>query len=84
MKREAGEANALRHFVELEDVLTRRIAVEPNAFPWFRETGPPYRAKLFKLSRATYWIIYVVDDQRKFVELFRFWNSAREPRTHGL
>jgi hypothetical protein len=48
------------------------------------ETGAPYRAKLFKLIGANYWIIYVVDDERQIVEFVRFWNAAREPDTHGL
>ena len=44
----------------------------------------PYRAKLFKLVRTTYWIIYVVDDERQVVEILRLWNSARELGTRGL
>ena len=60
------------------------IANNPNAFTWFHETGAPYRANLFKLARATYWIVYVVDDERRRVEVVRLWHSAREPQTHGL
>lgn len=84
LKREAGEAAARRYFEALEHDITRHLADNPHAFPWFRETGPPYRAKLFKLARTTYWIVYAIDDEKKIIELVRFWNSAREPRTHGL
>jgi plasmid stabilization system protein ParE len=84
LKREASEATARKYFQELERDITYLIASTPNSFSWFHETGPPYRAKLFKLARTTYWIVYVVDDTKKVVELVRFWNSAREPGTHGL
>jgi plasmid stabilization system protein ParE len=84
LKREASEATARKYFEELQHDITYLIANMPNSFGWFHETGAPYRAKLFKLARTTYWIIYVVDDVNEVVELVRFWNSAREPGTHGL
>jgi plasmid stabilization system protein ParE len=84
LKSEASAAVALKYFSQLERDITYWIANSPNSFGWFHETGPPYRAKLFKLARTTYWIIYVVDDENQVVELLRFWNSAREPGTHGL
>jgi plasmid stabilization system protein ParE len=84
LKREANEATARKYFQELERDITYLIANTPNSFNWFHETGPPYRAKLFRLARTTYWIIYVVDDTNEIVELVRFWNSARRPGTHGL
>jgi plasmid stabilization system protein ParE len=84
LKREASEATAQKYFKELAHDITFLIANMPNSFNWFHETGPPYRAKLFKLARTTYWIIYVVDDENEVVELLRFWNSARKPGTHGL
>jgi len=84
LKREANEATAQKYFQELERDITYLIANTPNSLNWFHETGPPYRAKLFRLARTTYWIIYVVDDTNEIVELVRFWNSARRPGTHGL
>jgi hypothetical protein len=60
------------------------IANNPNTFGWFHEAGEPYRAKLFRIGRTFYWIIYVVDDERQRVEIIRLWNAAREPMTHGL
>lgn len=67
----------------LEHDLRVVIANHPHAFGWF-ETGAPHRAKLFKLARTSFWIIYSVDDERQRVEIKRFWNAAREPMTHGL
>jgi mRNA-degrading endonuclease RelE of RelBE toxin-antitoxin system len=60
------------------------MANNPHAFSHFHENGPPYRAKLFKLARTTYWIVYTIDDEARTVDFLRFWNSAREPGTHGL
>jgi len=84
LKTEASEAAARKYLAELEYDLLDLIARSPKSFNWFHETGPPYRAKLFRLGRTTYWIIYVVDDENEIVELVRFWNSARKPGTHGL
>ena len=80
----AGEATARRYLTRLDNDLTGVILRGPNRFAWFRETGPPYRAKLFRLARTTYWIVYRVDDAKGIVGVLRFWNSAREPGTHGL
>jgi plasmid stabilization system protein ParE len=84
LKSEASEDIARKYLSQLMHDLTDLIANSPNSFSWFHETGPPYRAKLFKLARTTYWIIYVVDDENQVVELIRFWNSSREPGTQGL
>ena len=84
LKREAGVAITQKYLTTLEyDILTA-IANSPNAFSWFHGTGEPYRAKLFRLARSTYWIVYVVDDLKQRVEIVRLWYSAREPGTHGL
>jgi plasmid stabilization system protein ParE len=84
LKREANEATAREYLAQLDHDITFLIANSPNSFSWFHETGPPYRAKLFRLVRTTYWIIYIVDNDNENVELLRFWNSAREPGTHEL
>jgi plasmid stabilization system protein ParE len=84
LKREAGPRIARAYLEALERDLKIVIANNPNAFSWFHETGEPYRAKSFRLARTTYWIVYVVDNGRRQVEISRFWNSARQPETHGL
>ncbi|MGD0430018.1 MAG: type II toxin-antitoxin system RelE/ParE family toxin [Acetobacteraceae bacterium] len=84
LKREAGDATARAWLDALEHELQSVIANHPNVFSWFHETGEPYRAKLFKLARTTYWIINVVNDELRRVEIVRFWNSARQPLTHRL
>lgn len=84
LQREAGDTIAYNYLTALEHDLEVVIANSPNVFPWFHETGAPYRTKLFRLARSTYWIIYTVDDARSRVEIIRFWHSAREPQTHGL
>ena len=84
LKREASESVAQKYFDELEYDLLQLLANNPNSFNWFHETGAPYRAKLFKLARTTYWIIYIVDDEHEVIQLIRFWNSARESDEHGL
>lgn len=81
---EAGPRITARYLAALEHDLRVVITENPHAFPWFHESGPPNRAKLFSLARSTYWIIYVVDDARRRIELRRFWHAAREPHSHGL
>ena len=49
--------------IALEHDLETVILTRPRAFGWFRGTGQPYRAKLFRVGRSTWWIIYVVDDE---------------------
>ena len=84
LKQEAGVVIAQKYLAALEHDIQTVLASNPNAFSWFHGTGEPYRAKLFRLARAAYWIIYVVDDARQRVEIVRFWHAAREPGTHGL
>ena len=84
LQREAGAAAALTYAGRLEHDIQVLIASSPETFAWFHETGEPYRAKLFKLTRTTWWIVYVVDPGRRRVEIVRLWNTAREPDSHGL
>jgi len=49
---------------------------------YFKETGAPYPAKLFRVGKKTFWIIYTIDGM--IVSLRRFWDCAREPATRGL
>lgn len=84
LRSEAGPPIARKYAEALEHDILRLIANSPYAFPLYHETGPPYRAKLFRLARTTYWIIYTIDEKDGAVDLLSFWNSAREPGTHGL
>jgi len=79
-------ANTARKYAEaFYDAIDRTIAVSPHWFSFFAEIGPPYKAFLFTVSRRTaFWIIYTVDDDKNEVRILRFWNTAREPGTHGL
>ncbi len=84
LKREAGTETARTYLAALEHDLEIVIAHNPNAFSWFHETGEPYRAKLFKLGRTAFWIIYIIDDARHRVDIICLWNAARQSDTHGL
>ena len=82
--REAGDTVSRTYLRALEHDLEVVITNSPNIFGWFHETGEPYRAKLFRVGRTVFWIIYIVDDENRRVEIFRLWNAARQPTTHGL
>ena len=84
LRQEAGTSIARMYLEALEHDLEVVLANSPNAFAWFHETGEPYRAKLFRLARTRFWIIYTVDDDRKRIEIIRLWNAARQQATHGL
>lgn len=84
LTREASGTVAESYLRALDHELLGVIAIRPHAFAWFLETGAPYRAKLFRMARTTYWIVYTVDADRQCVEIVRFWSTAREPGTHGL
>jgi len=84
LKAEASEIVARTYLAALETDFETVLTHRPKAFPWFHETGAPYRAKLFRMGRATYWIVYTIDDALQRVEIVRFWHSARQPETHGL
>lgn len=84
LKHEVGEIISRSYLAVLEHDIGIVIANNPNTFSWFHETGEPYRAKLFKLARTTFWIVYTVDNDKRRVEIKRFWNAARHPESHGL
>lgn len=79
---EFDEALAVRHFQRFEEALLEILTGAPYRHAFFKETGPPYRAKLFRVGKRTFWIIYSVEGDA--ITLWRFWDSARRPRTHGL
>jgi len=61
------------------------LVERPTTFGFYKETGEPYRAFLFSVSRRrAYWVIYRVYEDERVVRVLRFWNAAREPGTHGL
>jgi plasmid stabilization system protein ParE len=68
----------------LEHDIHTLLANSPHAFAWLHETGAPVRAKLFKLARTTYWIVYTVDDDAQCVDILRFWHSARDPESFEI
>ena len=82
LRDEAGQRVARYYLEALEHDLEIVIANNPHAFSWFHETGAPYRAKLFKLARTRFWIIYTVDDARQRVEIIRLWHAARQAALH--
>jgi hypothetical protein len=52
---------------------------------YFPLTGAPYRAYLFRVGRRTqYWIIYIVNESTRTVDVLSFWNTARDPDTIDL
>lgn len=57
LKKEGSEQSARRYLEQLEHDLLGLITGTPNSFNWFHETGAPYRAKLFRLAKTTYWIV---------------------------
>ena len=80
--REFDEAVAVRHFQRFEEALLEILMGAPYRYTYFKETGPPYRAKLFRVGRRTFWVIYTVDAET--ITLRRFWDSSRRPGTHRL
>lgn len=77
-----GAALALRHYMRFESALTDELLDNPCRHAFFRETGAPCRAKLFRVGQTTFWIIFSIDEP--VITLRRFWDSAREPGTHGV
>ena len=84
LTQEAGEITAQAYLAALEHDIRVVIAHNPNAFSWFHETGEPHHAKLFRLTRTSFWIVYTVDEDRRRIEIERFWSTARQSDTHGL
>ena len=76
------EALALRHFLRFEDAITDTLLDNPYRYSYFKETGAPYRSKLFQVGRKSFWIIFTIDGN--VLALHRFWDCAREPGTYGL
>ena len=75
-------STSIRHFERMEKSLAEIVQGNPFRYAYFRETGAPYHAKLFKVGKKAFWIIYTANND--VVSLRRFWDCAREPGTHGL
>jgi hypothetical protein len=83
--RNYSPAAAEKHYAAFQHVVEAYLAERPHSFAFFRETGAPYRAFLFRVSRQTsYWVIYRIYEDEWLVRVLRFWNTSREPGTHGL
>jgi plasmid stabilization system protein ParE len=69
-----------RYEIQLETIFEVDLSEHPLRFSWFWLSGPPYRGRLFQVSRRTkFWIIYTVDEMRSRVDVLRFWNASRDP-----
>lgn len=69
----------------LKQVIDRDLGGNPLRYSWFWQSGPPFRARLFRVSRRTaYWIIYEVDEPNHRVTILRFWNASRDPAAFEL
>ena len=69
----------------LEEAIEDNILEWPHTWAFFYITGAPYRGYLFKVSRrASYWIVYTVDDESRTVNVLRFWNASQNPATFEI
>ena len=80
--KDVDEALAAKHHQRLDNSIREIVLGNPFRYAPFRETGAPYHAKLFKVGKKTFWIIYTIDGDA--VSLRRFWDCARQPGTHYL
>lgn len=75
-----SEDFAREQFIRLNRIFVVDLAESPNTWGHFYVTGAPYRAYLFRVGRRTsHWIVHTVDDDRKILNVLRFWNASREP-----
>jgi hypothetical protein len=69
-----------RYETLLEQLIDSDLSEAPLRHSWFWKSGPPYRDRLFHVSRRTkFWIIYKVDESQRRVDVLRFWNATRDP-----
>jgi hypothetical protein len=80
--KEDSEEAAIKHYLRFESALTDELLDDPKRHAYFKETDAPYRAKLFRVGKKTFWIIYTVDET--VITLHRFWDTSRKAGTHGL
>jgi plasmid stabilization system protein ParE len=69
-----------RYETLLDQLIDLDLSTSPMRYSWFWKFGPPYRGRLFHVSRRTkFWIIYTVDEAHRRVDILRFWNASRDP-----
>jgi hypothetical protein len=57
--RSYSPATAEKYFAAFQQMIDHFLVKRPYTFSFYRETGEPYRAFLFTVSRrTTYWVIY--------------------------
>jgi mRNA-degrading endonuclease RelE of RelBE toxin-antitoxin system len=83
--RDYDEDFASEEIERLDRILHTNLAEAPLAWGYFPLTGAPYRGYLFRVGRRThYWIVYIIDEDSRTVDILSFWNTARDPDTLGL
>lgn len=80
--KEFEETIAVKHYQRFENALLEILIGNPYRYSYFKETGAPYHAKLFRVGKKTFWIVYTI--QNNVISLRRFWDCTRQPGTHGL
>jgi plasmid stabilization system protein ParE len=81
----ANPAVASRVSNDLRMVSMLDLEQNPNRYAYFWLTGPPYRGRLFQISRNTkYWIVYRVNESERHVDVLRLWNASRNPSAFEL
>ena len=75
-----SEEFAVEQFARLREIFSYDLGEHPLRSTFFALTGAPYRAYLFRVGQRTrYWIIYAADEDRRTVNVLRFWNASRDP-----
>jgi plasmid stabilization system protein ParE len=80
-----SEEFAIEQFARLDEVWSRDLAQHPLWRTFCPLTGAPYYGYLFRVARRSkYWIIYTVDEDRRTVNVLRFWKTSRGLETLDL
>jgi plasmid stabilization system protein ParE len=75
-----SEAFAREQIDRLDRVLAANVVQAPHTWGFFPLTGAPYRSYLFRVGRRTqYWIVYVITESERTVDVLHFWNAMRDP-----
>jgi plasmid stabilization system protein ParE len=51
----------------------------PYRWPYFRLTGAPYRARLIRSGQMTVWLIYLINEPDRSIDILRLWESRQDP-----
>ena len=77
-----NEIKAAEYEAAFFDSLSLHVLPAPHTWAYFHITGAPLRAYLHSMShRASFWIVYEIEEEDKAVSILRVWNAARDPRT---